>query len=214
MSVFSKLGTEEAAKSVEHLYHRLKSRCEPDIVAFNYQLLAWSKIGTLEAAQRAEDLLSSLLQYEKEGDNVRPNTTSFSTVLKAYLQFVDRNAVESSEDIVLKMEALRSQDPSIGDTSIYFNWVLKKWGESRCSDHADRSLALLDKMRGLSNARLNKKAEVNQLRIGFNIVMNNFSKVGGENAASKVETIFRSMDKRNCGCHLEPDDFSYRCAHK
>ena len=61
MSMFSKHGTEESAKTVERLYHRLKSRCEPDIIAFNYQISAWSSVGTPEGLQHAKVLLDDLL---------------------------------------------------------------------------------------------------------------------------------------------------------
>lgn len=187
----------------------MKSRCEPDIIAFNYQISAWSSVGTPEGLQHAKVLLDDLLTQTEPGHAFSPNKMTFLTVLKAYLQLDTLDAAETSENILLKMDAFRSKDPSIGDTMMYFNWVLKKWGERRCPDEAERSLDLMNKMICFKKGNLNEETSSNQLRIAFNIVMNNFSKVGGENAALKVENIFRSMNNNDFGHQLEPDEFSY-----
>jgi len=214
MSIYSKLGTEEAAKRTIALFRRLISinknlvlnhkgfaqKAKPDIECFNHCVNAFSKIGTLKAVKFAETLLDDLGKECKPYGNLHPNTNTFTIVLKAYLQLDDP---EAAENILMKMDSLGLP---ISETGIYFNWVVKKWGETRCLKDAERSLALLEKMISRTKLEINEEKLSNQLCIGFNTVMSNFSKANSE---ARVETIFRSMTATDYGCNIQPDQFSY-----
>merc|ERR1740124_655204 len=205
MSAFSRLSTPTAPSTVDDLYHRLTTHCRPDTIAYNYRLSVRSNTNTLPAVQEADSLLNDLLAPNDAG--LRPDHNSFATVLRADLQLDvdDPRGVEGAEGVLCKMEeALLSSssggggsvDYSKRDIAVGYNRALTRLGEGRSAAHAERSLALLERMvgrvGGAGTGGEEDEMASEQLRIGFNIVMNNFSKVGGEEAAWKVEDIFRS----------------------
>jgi hypothetical protein len=76
---------------------------QPTVITYNSCLNAWAKSDTRQAAPRAHALLQRMLEASlNDPTAVKPNRTSFNTVINAYARFsrYDANAPEKAEELM------------------------------------------------------------------------------------------------------------------
>ena len=121
----------------------LEKTTQCDTASYNAVLLAWSKIGTRYAAERATSLLEKL---ESEGT---PNNTSYNTVISAWVKSKNegenRYAAEKAELILRKIE----ENPNVQPNVIAYSSIIDCWSKSGSLDGAKRAQKLLDRMEDL-----------------------------------------------------------------
>jgi len=75
---------------------------------------AWSKSRLLQgAARRSEEILERMISLGKERPELRPDTTSFNTVLDTLAKSLEYDREQRAEALLERMETLSENDPSM-----------------------------------------------------------------------------------------------------
>lgn len=180
-------------------------------VVFPFQVLsAWSHSGHVNAAQKAEQILQSMVKEQGKNSNEcpAPNTVSYNNVLHAWGRSSLESAVKRAEMILKYM--VKSGDPTIAPDSYSFTTVINALAKSKKPNKAEKAREYLEMM--LQIHVKTKRESLGPTQVPFNAVLNAaaFSSIGTPEDEQRmalktaVET-FTLMKKLS----VHPDMISY-----
>jgi len=158
------------AQQAHNLLEDIKKRADagateltPDITTYSIVMDAYARIGTTEAALKAEDLMKEIKGvFEETGDYRRqPNFRTYTTLIGAWSRTSDSRAAVRAESLVEEMEELYAERMGKGKSlqpgeettkpnARTFTTVLHAISRSHEKDKAKRALRILMKMRELA----------------------------------------------------------------
>jgi len=152
------------AEKARTLLDNMKQRYEqtgdndfkPDAATYTTCCDAYARVGTVEAAKRADELLEEMEQSE----HVNPNFRTFTAVITAWAKAPGKRSADRAEEILQKMEDLHARAVKSGKRHNAFNSVqpnartytsvINAWARSRDPTKPQRALKILKKMIDLS----------------------------------------------------------------
>ena len=153
-----------AAEQAENVLHRMenqytrsllsdnekKNRYQPNVIAYSSIIDCWSKSGSLNGAQRAEQLLHRMETLSSSGENsrVKPNIVSFSSVLTAYGRLNSEDGAKRADSLLqyMKQKYNDSKDNDIKPNVVSYFAVIDSWARSNSTDAGMRCKELLEEM--------------------------------------------------------------------
>jgi len=114
---------------------------QPTVIAYNSCLNAWAKSDTQEAAPRAGALLQGMIESSlNDTTAVKPNRTSFNTVINAHARFsrYDPESPEKAEDLLNLMYDLyySGRLETVKPDAVTYTSVMNAW--ARSGDRPDK----------------------------------------------------------------------------
>ena len=168
--------------------------------AYNICLDSWSRFSNLsnkgrECPVRAVALLQKFKQLAHVDSNVRPNTFSFSCVLKAFAQIGDSRR---AKQILSEMESIFEEDPltsNVQPDSMAYTLVINAIAASNGGEKAAlEAEELLRRMFQLHSGGINRNAKPNAYT--YEAVITAWAKSRtGTKGAKRAEAIFQHMNK-------------------
>lgn len=180
---------------------------------YNVCLGCLSKSSTEEFCLAAEDLLYEMENLSTRGNssNVRPNTVSYSSVIRAFSNIGDADKAETILERLIH-EYVRTNDHRLRPSTQCFNNALQAWAQksrkSQSPDAPARAEALLDRMR-----RLHKTADVPVKPdvTSYNILMDVWGHSAVPGSDKRVLAILQDMIAAEDG-DIAPSTISYNIA--
>lgn len=179
----------------------------PDSISYSTLLSAYAKLGTPEAALKADSLLDQMLELYNHGmESAKPNVISFSNVVQCHAKLGNG---EKAEEWLRKLQDLYhvQQDPDWKSDLTIYNTVVQAWVKSGQPEKAEdflRSMMVMDD-ETVDNDR-NSENDLDQFiqpnSRTFNMVLSAWAKIG---EAERAEELLMEMHK----LHVE-DDFDTR----
>jgi pentatricopeptide repeat protein len=193
---------------------------KPDVQSFTSILAGWARIGTIEAAERADELLQMMQRPEI---NIEPNVETYGSCIHCWARVAagtatmsprnsnnnnnynnnnNRNqekAVKRAEELFHEMRVDRKIQPNV----FSYTGLLNAYGRSGRAEKAHEFLeACLHEYDTTGNPRMKPTA------VTFTAILNAWSKVATSipDAADKAHSLLRRM-KEEYG--IEPNAFSY-----
>jgi len=121
--------------------------CKPDETSYNNLIVAWSNSKHEHRTSQAA-LVFRRMENDSDGIGVRPNSISFSLMIKAF--FNDRKnevrAADMARGYLEQMIKLSDTDKAFRPTVISFNQVIVALLQSRLPDSDEQAIALLHRM--------------------------------------------------------------------
>jgi pentatricopeptide repeat protein len=186
---------------------------KPNIITYNTVLNAIAKSGEVDAPQRAERFLQTMLENyyyylqtttnidKKDLDDgviIKPDKISFTTVMDAWANSGDKRAPVRCEQILRKMEHLHHfwGDDDLQPDVHTFNTVIKAWAKSSVTSAASQAEKLLREMETRSSTAGEDHLKPNT--ITYDIVIDALAKksIGDATAPQRAESILHSMLQR------------------
>ena len=172
----------------------------PDSISYTTLLSAYAKLGTPEAALKADSLLDQMLELYNHGmESAKPNIITFSNVVQCHAQLGNG---EKAEEWLRKLQDLYRvhQDPDWKSDLTIYNTVVQAWVKSGQPEKAEeflRSMMVMD-----DETVDNERNDLQPNSRTFNMVLSAWAKIG---EAERAEEILMEMHK----LHVE-DDFDTR----
>jgi pentatricopeptide repeat protein len=190
---------------------------KPDVQSFTSILAGWARIGTIEAAERADELLQMMQRPEI---NIEPNVETYGSCIHCWARVAagtetksnsnsnynynnnnnnQEKAVKRAEELFHEMRVDRNIQPNV----FSYTGLLNAYGRSGCAVKAHEFLeACLHEYDTTGNPRMKPTA------VTFTAILNAWSKVAASipDAADKAHSLLRRM-KEEYG--IEPNAFSY-----
>jgi hypothetical protein len=172
---------------------------------------AWAKSGGgAEAAQKAQNILDSLLMESKQGDEdaIRPDTVIFNAVIDAWASSGDPQCGSKAVGLLRQMRDLDKGlycDNCQPDVVTY-NSVLSAWSRSGDLNAAVQAERILKDM--IVARKEDPEGNPAPNVISYNTVLHAWSKCSLEGAAERAETLLKFMARTEEG-ELVPDVYSY-----
>jgi plasmid stabilization system protein ParE len=139
------------------------SELSPDVMTYSIVMDAFARVGSTEAASRAEELMKELKQAFKETGDYRkqPNFRTYTTLIGAWSRTPDKRAARRAEQLVQEMEDLYTARMAKGTkfaqgeettkpNARTFTAVIHAISRSHDVDKSKRVLKILMKMRELA----------------------------------------------------------------
>jgi pentatricopeptide repeat protein len=174
----------------------------PDSVSYGTLLSAYAKLGTLEAALKAESLLEQMLELYRHGmESAKPNVISFSSVIQCHARLGNG---EKAEEWLQKLHDLYQlyQDPDLKADLPIYNTVIQAWVKSGQPEKAEDFLRSMMAMDNDRKSETDPGQYVQPNSQTFNTVLSAWAKIG---EAERAEAILMEMHK----LHVD-DDFDTR----
>lgn len=206
--------TDHAERVLESLTKKSKKDSRflsPDTPIYNALLDCWAKSGSKDAAQRAEEILQTMLnRYHETGDpSVKPNVRTYTTIIDILAKGKAKGNTEKAMLILDEMERLVES----GDTDAYpnvhtYTAAINCFARSKESDKAIKAVSILERMeeqyrRGNNAARPNI--------VAYNAVLNACAYTEGDSAS--IETAFKLacvvFDDIRTSDYLRPTHVTY-----
>lgn len=193
-----------AAEQAEHILHRMENqytssllsdkekrkRFQPNVIAYSSIIDCWSKSGSLNGAQQAEELLHRMETLSSSGENsrVKPNIVSFSSVLTAYGRLCSEEGAKRADGLLQYMKE-RYNDTNDNDMKpnvVSYFAVIDSWARSNSIDAGIRCTELLEEMETLY--REGDKRMKPDVRVYARVVSAHVKsrRKGSDNAAEKL----------------------------
>ncbi|OEU17025.1 hypothetical protein FRACYDRAFT_239625 [Fragilariopsis cylindrus CCMP1102] len=189
---------------------------KPDVQSFTSILAGWARIGTIEAAERADELLQMMQRPEI---NIEPNVETYGSCIHCWARVAagtetksnsnsnynnnnninQEKAVKRAEELFHEMRVDRNIQPNV----FSYTGLLNAYGRSGCAEKAHEFLeACLHEYDTTGDPRMKPTA------VTFTAILNAWSKVATSipDAADKAHSLLRRM-KEEYG--IEPNAFSY-----
>jgi len=160
LNAFAKSGGPESARLAEELLDTLEAKSRknkdsasvwditPDVYSYNIVISAWGNCGR---ANKAVELLDRMTSLANKGRaNVRPDATTYNTVLHAWSQSKDRNAPVKALGLLEIMLRLREGGDRSADPDVLsFSTVINAFSKSNYPRKARQTRDLLRRLKGL-----------------------------------------------------------------
>lgn len=180
----------EQKSDQEYKKSHLEVQPVPPIQTFNAVLNAWSRSREKKAAQRAQNLLTLMVEMSsrKNADPSsiripRPNVSSYNTVLNAFSRIGDGLGAEELLDSMMDVDSPLYME-TVPPDLISYNTVMSAYGRSghiKCHDDVIRIMA---------------KMTSNKLRPdvwSYTTLINAYTRSGEKDSPHKVDGIFQKM---------------------
>ena len=202
----------EARKILETMCQSSRVSMRPDSVTFNIAINAMAKMETFKGAIQAEKVLDLMFIQHRSSSSiststVKPNSSSFHTVIKAWARCAtkpasdtNRNAVKPSdraEQLLQLMEQLYEEDPmewrDLKATTLTYNSVLSVFSHSAVQDRtaAERAESILGHMKDLYEATGDTSVKPNN--ITYDTVIQAWAKSRGCEAPLRAQQLLEHM---------------------
>ena len=192
---------------------------------------AYAKVGSSQAAEKAEALLNRMIRRAEEEKIeikagrrsekskqrvIRPDTIIFNSCINSWATARDPRAGKKSMELLKKMKELSTKASSPYDTApdiVTFNTVLSCW--SHCGDRnaalqAEKIVKEMRKMGQASKSNDDIEDIVVANTVTFNTVLHAWSQSQLKNAASRAEDLFEYMVQSEDPA-IAPDVYSFNC---
>jgi len=162
-----------AAQKAEELLNRMEGLSEtqqyygqvnPDRISYASAITAWSRLGTVEGAQRAESIFLRMMNRHNRShlllkkENLRPDIWIVNAVMQAWIASSDDSMAERNERILNTVLTLKEKDNNTTTDKEYdemidqqvFQTVIYSWcqsGESHPNEFGSRAFAILEQMK-------------------------------------------------------------------
>ena len=182
-------------------------------IAFTTVINGWARSNYGDAAEKAQDLLSTMSSLYAKGDvQCKPNAFTFSGVIRAVVRSVKRGAAKSAaEGAALRAEALlrlmdrlyaEEGDADVMPDSILFTTVMNAWANVGDGDSAERAEALLRRMehlhsRGEARIKPDAVAYSSAIKAWTRAASSGYRGGGSRpDAPERAEALLREMERR------------------
>jgi hypothetical protein len=190
----------------------------PNTQVFNAVINAWTKCGGIQAALKAQSILSRMEEEEQKLviSSVKPNKITYNTVINAWGKsgYGALAAIEA-EKLLEKMHHLSKNGTNIEitpDAATYVA-VINCWAKSGTRDAAERADRVLSEMIDMYQSDPIKYIGMTPITQVFNVVINAWAKSkSGTQAALKAQSMLLTME--NMRAHsgisdIKPDTITY-----
>jgi hypothetical protein len=196
-------GGAHAAEHAESILRRMNPRkggneyidVMPNIQSLNSVIAAWAYSGAIDAAGRAEGLLTFLNDWNKEfpeTEKIRPTVDTYNAIITAHVKSPTVDAARKSEAFLYRLINVGEKEG--GEKCLpnakSFGLVINCWAKSELPNAAERAEQLLDVMEK-AYASGNMKAQPNA--IVYTSVIDGWARSDYDNAAQRAELIFDRM---------------------
>lgn len=207
LHALAKSREEDAIERAEHLVERMEAMAErdpepsiqPQTGTYNILMNVFaSQKGTYGIGQKTEDLLLGMAERNKDGDfSINPDTLSFNTVLKAWLNSGEC-AFESAcrAEQLLRLMAKLGGDGhnNIRPDAISFLTCLNCFGKA-VSEKRKEGLVIVEHVDGLIDMAEETGAAGDDLTRFFNTAISIITRSGVEDAKQRIKTLISRMDE-------------------
>lgn len=200
LNALTQEGSIDSAEQAELILHRLEAlqneaRCSsrsnnskknarvvvgPTVVSYATVMNAWAKVGSAEAAERAEKLLERMLKRALE-----------------HRTDARREGIPNSKR--KKTTNIEDETAAVRPDTVVFNAAINCWATSKDSRAGKKSLQLLEKMKKLASTDNDNDDEdrfdVHPDIVTYNTVLSAWSHCGDENAAPQAERIVKDLQR-------------------
>jgi pentatricopeptide repeat protein len=158
ITAWGKTGRVDKAEQVLWLMEKIRPGCQglvPDAVSYNSVLHAYMRSG--DRKQALEKALS-LVQYMEDNYHIqpaiKPNSFTYKTLMKCWMQSGRPNIAEFVEKILLQIERLWQEgDDAVEPNNRIFNMVINAYAKSDDFFAARKAFELLDRMKASSKCQ-------------------------------------------------------------
>jgi len=198
--------------------HTSVTTTKPDVQSFTSVLAGWARVGTFEAAERAEELLRMM---QRPGVDVRPNVESFGSCIHCWARAAavtrthargnrnrhraETNSCDRQTTAVRRAEALfyeMREDHKIPPDVYAYTGLINAYGRSGRAEIAHEFLEAC-----LNEYDRTKDPQMKPTVVTFTAILNAWSKATGvPGAAEKAHRLLHRM-KDDYG--IRPNAFSY-----
>lgn len=169
--------------------------------SFNVVLTAWAKSGREDGPKRAEELLVFMDKVHKENGEdrnlLKPNVSSFTSLIDAYAQTNDWDGVSASERMLNRLldqylEGEESLEPNVASWTIVISaWTrLARKNYNRCAERADKLL------RRMEDLYQEGRTSVAPDAITYITVMNAHAASKSPDSAQRAQAVLDEMHER------------------
>ena len=209
LHALAKSREEDVTERAEHLVQRMEdmakvdpeSSIQPQTTTYNCLMNVYaSRKGTYGIGQIAEDLLLGMAERNKDGDfSINPDTLSFNTVLKAWLNSGEC-AFESAcraEQLLRLMAKLGADGHNFLPDAISFLTCLNCFEKAVSEEQKDGSL-IVDHVDGLIDLAEETGAAGDDLTRFFNTALNVVAKSKMPEKYKKAKSILEKLKETDC----------------
>ena len=207
--ILSMMEDPHSFSELEYLPMKIVEQMRPDKITYTSVLMAYGKSNDMYAGEKAEELLSRMIEMGTKNDIVKPDTVTYNAVLKVWGKCFHPDAGERSVSLLTEMLQLyKDGDGNVIPDDVSFNTVIHNIGNSNAVDSPQRAVELLEQMEESYESGLIKaKPDI----ISYNSVLNAFAKRGGPESAYLAEEMLNNLEKSyDSGVwNIQPDVYSY-----
>lgn len=155
IAAWSRFGRSDKSEEILWLMDRLRKSChslDPDCISFNSVLHAHLRNpNRQEGLEKAINIVDFMEQNQHEQPLIKPNSFTYSTLLKCWIQSGRPDMTEQAEKMLFRMEKLWEQgDESVRPNNRIFNMVINAYAKSSDRQATKKALALFDRMKNLN----------------------------------------------------------------
>lgn len=193
-------GNKDSQAQAETILQLMKdsNRISPCKITYTAVISLYANQGTLESAQRAQELFDELEnQYATTRQLMYlPNARTFAAVLNAWAKSGSTNALPQTNDLLHRMDRLykETKAPELKPNKIVYSQIFSIL--SNCIDDplvaTQRAIELLEEMKLLYKQGL---ADTQPDATTYAFLVNTFTKAKVENAAELATTILREVEE-------------------
>jgi len=187
-------GRPDKAEELLRAMERIRPKCRyltPDAVTYNSVLHALLRTTNdrSSALRTAIELVRYMEDHCKERPAIRPNSFTYSTLMKCWIQSGEPNLAEEAERTLMKMERLWEKgDASQEPNNRIFNMVINAYAKSRNSrDAARKAMELLNRMKAAPSERCRPD------NISYTSVLECLSKSNDPSAPAQAEALLNEL---------------------
>ena len=175
-----------------------------DSYGFNSLIHAYAKTGTHASAVKTQELLKTMDDLSKFGNNkVRPDLYTYTTIMDAICKSDSPDAAEKVEALFLEMlDKVRGGDYNLRPNTLCYNILLGVYRKSGCKESALKAEEWLNRMEmDFKSGNESAKPDV----YSYNHVISAWTYSGAEDSAKRAESLLKRME--NIGVKI--NSFSY-----
>lgn len=179
-------------------FMRGNKQAKPDVYSFSAILNALSKVRStrdaLANARRAESILLRMEELRKVlGDEVKPNTFCFNTVMDCYAKCSGNlSAAENTEKILrLMLKLNQGGDREVQPNAVSFTIAMNSWTKSQAKDAAVHTESLFQELKDLYATTNDNRYKPTQHT--YNAILTAFAKSPNEDALGKALAVFEEL---------------------
>jgi pentatricopeptide repeat protein len=193
IAAWARQGRADKAEEVLFLMDKVRASCErlvPDAVSYNSVLYAHLRSADKELGlQKALALVQYMDDHCGEQPAIRPNSFTYHTLLKCWIQSGRKDLAEQAEQILIKMEQMWNQgeDDSLTPNNRIFNMVINAYAKSKDRYAARKACTILQRMK--SSQLPSCQPDV----VSYTSVMECLSKSSDPTAPARVEELLSDM---------------------
>ncbi len=198
------------AEQMLEIMHRESSSnrlVEPDLVAYNSVINAWSKSGLRDAGEKSEVLLQRMEEL-----GLKPDRISFTSVISAWANSNDPTAGQRADLLLRRMlELCKQGNDDMHPNTITYNSVIDAWAKSGDLTAGKKAESLLSELAEQYNTG-NDDTKPNTL--SYNSAITAWANSRDDKAGARAEALLKRMlEQREMGHEdVKPNTTTYSAA--